>query len=155
MGFLSKLFNKEDKKPEPEPIDRRYQTINSHYSQSTQRRIRQKAFEIPKGNRKIKVHGTFYTQDKLKESEDIVLCLTLKNQYQKEHEWPEGECVNVNKINSKITTQDNWLGYVYYKYAGKLLAEVRKHNEVRVHARIRKVIDTLEMELLVTEDYIV
>lgn len=125
-NFLKNIFGKRKKKS--------FKTIKpTHHYQYKEALSR---FDIPKGDIEIEVEGTAWCKIELKRNVNRLLSLTPRNDYQRENNWPEEGIVNVNKTGSRITTANNWIGYIPSDNATKLINVVNSYDVVTVHARI-------------------
>lgn len=108
--------------------------------------------EIPTGEYEINVEGLAWCKLSLKTCEDRIFSLTPRNTYQIEHNWPEGEILNVCRKGSKRTTEKNWVGYISEKDAKTLRKVVLTHGVTNVHAKI-DITNSTKMVLLVPRKY--
>lgn len=107
---------------------------------------------IPSGPVEIEASGTAYCKVSMTDSDDCMLSLTNRNDYQIEMGWPEPGIVNINSDWSSQTDDKNWIGYIPARFAAKLVDVVASHNVVRVHARV-SVGSKPSVKLMLPEEY--
>ena len=94
---------------------------------------------IPMGDFEIVIKGIVYTQERLHKlyfANTKWFSLTPRNRYQREHAWPDRGCINVNYHGSKITDENNWLGYF-----------IPEWKSANVNSVIGKMVDKYELSV--------
>lgn len=91
---------------------------------------------IEKGPLELPVEGLDWCRIHLVNNPDRVFSLTPKNTYQIEHNWPDGEIVNVCANGARRATGKNWVGYIPASDAKVLNRIVHSHGTTLVHAKV-------------------
>jgi len=100
--------------------------------------------QVPLGKTKYDIFGEEYRQDILRgmhqsyKGQNIRFSLTMPVPYQHEHDWPPMPFINVNLADSRVTTADNWLGYLRTNYFSEvdLVSFFEKHAPISVFGRV-------------------
>lgn len=116
-----------------------------------------KFYEINTGPRKVTVHGTNDSQDKLDKLRNMGafrISITELDSAQMEAGYPPANCLNINTRNAKANSEKTWLGYLDPDHQNlKYLKEiVKEYQLVEGHAIVQSKSGKFRLVLLVQPD---
>lgn len=141
MGLLKTLLGK----TQPKDKGQKDITVKTYYPRTSNQKAK---YEIPKGQRKIKVFGFVYSKVAIKPTEDMLVTLTAYKPDQFNGSWYDPGTVNINKLGTAKTVQSNWIGYVHSTRAHELNDLLKRYKRVDAHIRIYKDGDSLSIDLM-------